>query len=191
MKKPNSRLPARATMGILILLLSWTCIAIDGEAYGQTYAIRNWVFGNGGGRINGGGYLIHVTIGQPCVGVASNANYQIRSGIGHSVSGILWTRVVEDFDRTSTLPSSYRLDQNFPNPFNPTTIVGFAVPRKSWVSLALYNALGQRVVTLVESELSVGEYELALNGNELSSGVYLCRMMAGDFRQSRKLVVLK
>ena len=123
--------------------------------------------------------------------MVSNASYEIRSGIGHDIHGVLWTDVLEDFEQVSTLPSTFSLSQNYPNPFNPTTTITFALPRRSQVSLTLYNILGQTVATLVDEKLSAGEYEVTLNGNGLSSGVYFYRIVAGDFVQGKKLVLLK
>lgn len=157
----------------------------------QAYMIGNGVFGNGGGNITGGEYMINGTVGQPCIGIVSNSSYEIMSGIGHDVHGVMWTDVLEDFEQVSSLPSTFSLSQNYPNPFNPTTTIVFALPRRSQVNMTLYNVLGQTVATLVDKELSAGEYEVTLNGNGLSSGVYFYRIIAGDFVQGKKLVLLK
>lgn len=101
------------------------------DVQGQEYRILNGVFGNGGDIIAGGGYIISGTVGQPCVGVVSNASYQIKSGIGHDVYGVLVTDVLEDFEQVSNLPATFSLSQNYPNPFNPTTTITFALPRRS------------------------------------------------------------
>ena len=157
----------------------------------QAYMIGNGVFGNGGGNTTGADFMINGTVGQPCVGVVSNTSYEIMSGILHDVHGVLWTDVLEDFEQVSSLPTTFSLSQNYPNPFNPTTTIVFALPRRSQVNMTLYNILGQTVATLVDEELSAGEYEVTLNGNDLSSGVYFYRMIAGEFVQGKKLVLLK
>lgn len=161
------------------------------DVQAQAYMVGNGVFGNGGGEIAGGGYMINGTVGQPYVGVVSNASYEIISGIGHDIHGVLWTDVLEDFEQISTLPSTFSLSQNYPNPFNPTTTITFALPMRSHVNMTLYNILGQTVAILVDKQLSAGEYEVTLNGDALSSGVYFYRMVAGDFVQGKKLVLLK
>ena len=179
-------------IGLLWPLAIFVCLAVAiPHAQAQDYMIGNGVFSNGGGKITGGGYIVNGTLGQPCVGVVSNASYEIMSGIGHDVHGVLWTHVLEDFEQISTLPSAYGLEQNYPNPFNPTTTIRFALPRRSQVNLKLYNLLGQTVATLVNKELPAGEYEVTLNGDGLSSGVYFYRIVAGDFVQGRKLILLK
>jgi hypothetical protein len=84
------------------------------------------------------------------------------------------------------LPVDFALDQNYPNPFNPTTIIRYAIPAGASVHLALYNALGQYIATLVNREQEAGRYEVMLNAGELSSGVYFYRLRAQRFdtRQS-------
>ena len=176
---------------VCFLTFAIALVLAHAQVQAQEYQILNGVFGNGGRNICSKGYAINGTVGQPCIGVVSNASYEIRSGIGHDIHGVLWTDVLEDFEQVSTLPSTFSLSQNYPNPFNPTTTITFALPRRSQVSLTLYNILGQTVATLVDEKLSAGEYEVTLNGNGLSSGVYFYRIVAGDFVQGKKLVLLK
>ena len=191
----NSRksIYVESRIGLLLPLAVFICLAVAvANTQAQEYMIGNWVFGNGGRNILSKGFMINGTVGQPCVGVVSNDSYQIMSGIGHNIYGVLWTtHVLEDFEQISTLPSAYTLEQNYPNPFNPTTTIRFAVPRHSQVSLILYNILGQTIATLVDKQLPAGEYQVTLNGDRLSSGVYFYRIVAGDFVQARKLVLLK
>jgi flagellar hook assembly protein FlgD len=88
------------------------------------------------------------------------------------------------------------LRQNFPNPFNPTTIIQYALPRTSQVQIEVYNVLGQRVRTLV-NEIQTPGYKVVNwdgkddTGSEVSSGVYFCRIQAGSFVKSRKMTLLK
>ena len=183
-------------LGITICYVCFLTVAIGlvlahSNVQAQEYQIVNGVFGNGGRNIPSKGYMINGTVGQPCIGVVSNTSYEIMSGIGHDIHGVLWTDVLEDFEQVSTLPSTFSLSQNYPNPFNPTTTITFALPMRSQVNMTLYNILGQTVATLVDKELSAGEYEVTLNGNGLSSGVYFYRIIAGDFVQGKKLVLLK
>lgn len=182
----------RKTSGLLgLLALTFFLVLAQSEAKAQGYQIKNYVFGNGGEKIRGAGYVINGTVGQPLIGVVSNSSYKVTSGVCHDTSGIVWTGVLEGFEQVSTLPSAYRLEQNYPNPFNPTTTITFALPRRSQVNMTLYNILGQTVATLVDRQLSAGEYEVTLNGDGLSSGVYFYRIVAGDFVQGKKLVLLK
>lgn len=93
--------------------------------------------------------------------------------------------------------TKYALDQNFPNPFNPTTQIRFAVPERSDATLTIYNALGQMVNKVVFTNLNNGVYSYFwdgkdLRGNNVASGVYLYELRAGDkFRDLKKMVLLK
>ena len=192
MTGPKLGLKAKSRILYLVLLSCLTYFLVASQVQGQTYTLANSVFGNGGvPPIVGSGYLIQCTLGQPCIGVVSNASYQLRSGIGHDVYGVIISHVVEGFEQLSNLPTGFRLDQNYPNPFNPTTAIRFALARPSEVNLTLINILGQTVATLVSQELSVGEYEVSVNGDGLASGVYFYRIVAGDFVDQKRLVLLK
>ncbi|MCF8242027.1 MAG: T9SS type A sorting domain-containing protein [Melioribacteraceae bacterium] len=94
------------------------------------------------------------------------------------------------------IPTEYSLDQNYPNPFNPTTQLRFAIPDAGLVSLKIYNMLGQEVTTLISGYKEVGTYNVAWNGtdnfgNKVTSGVYIYRITAGDFVQTKKMILLK
>jgi len=91
----------------------------------------------------------------------------------------------------TNLPTSYALEQNFPNPFNPTTTIRFALPEAASVRLALYNAVGQEVLTLVQGVREAGLHEIVLDGSSLASGVYVYRLEAGRFADQKKLVLVK
>ncbi|MGA9120399.1 MAG: T9SS type A sorting domain-containing protein, partial [Bacteroidota bacterium] len=78
-------------------------------------------------------------------------------------------------------PERYVVEQNYPNPFNPTTTIGYDLPKTSHVLLVVFNTLGQRVATLVDTEQPAGRYQTVFDGKSLASGVYFCRMQAGNF----------
>ncbi|NOX17018.1 MAG: T9SS type A sorting domain-containing protein [Chlorobi bacterium] len=86
---------------------------------------------------------------------------------------------------------TYSLKQNYPNPFNPTTIIEFTIPQNGFVSLKIYNLLGEVVAQLVNEELSSGVHHVQFNAANLPSGIYFYRMKAGDFIDAKKLVLLK
>lgn len=91
----------------------------------------------------------------------------------------------------SAFPKIFGMEQNFPNPFNPSTTIRYEVPIRSHVSLSVFNSLGEKVVTLVNENKEPGEFNIVFNAARLASGVYLYRMEAGNFSQTRKLVVIK
>jgi hypothetical protein len=88
-------------------------------------------------------------------------------------------------------PRDFFLSQNFPNPFNPTTTINYSVPTRTFVSLKVIDILGREVTTLVNEEKSAGNYSVNFSGANLSSGVYFYSLSAGDFRQVKKLILLK
>ena len=89
------------------------------------------------------------------------------------------------------LPTAFSLEQNYPNPFNPSTMIRFALPEQSSVTLTVFNTLGQQVATLVEGEMEAGYHNVDFDASHLASGVYLYRLSAGDYIQTRRLVVLR
>jgi len=84
-----------------------------------------------------------------------------------------------------------RLEQNFPNPFNPTTTIPYILPETANVRLDVYNINGQLVQTLVNESQSEGRYEVSLEGSGLSSGVYIYRLIVGNFVDIKKLMLIK
>ena len=80
---------------------------------------------------------------------------------------------------------------NYPNPFNPTTIISYQLPVKTLVILKVYDQLGRLVKTLMEERQTAGSHSVLFDGSGLSSGVYFYRMQAGSFVQTKKLVVVK
>ena len=89
------------------------------------------------------------------------------------------------------IPSTFTLDGNYPNPFNPTTTIRFGVPQRSSVRITVYSLLGEIVSQLIDGEVSAGYHEVRFDGSHLSSGVYLCRIQAGSFVQTKSLVMVK
>ena len=90
------------------------------------------------------------------------------------------------------IPESFRLHQNYPNPFNPSTKIRFDVPgNMSFVRLTIYDIAGKEVERLVNGELAAGAYEYEFDGSKLSSGMYFYRLEAGEFIETRKMVLLK
>ncbi len=95
-----------------------------------------------------------------------------------------------------SVPLDYMLSQNFPNPFNPTTMVQFSVPKDQFVTISVFDMLGQEVTSLYSGNAKAGIYTLNWNGldhsgKQVSSGSYIYRMTAGDFVQSKKMMFIK
>ena len=93
-----------------------------------------------------------------------------------------------DYQQT---PLCFRLEQNYPNPFNPTTTIEYTIPKADRVILKIYDILGREVTTLVNGEQLKGKYSIAFNANKLASGVYFYRLRAGNFVETKKLILMK
>jgi len=90
-----------------------------------------------------------------------------------------------------SLPLEYSLEQNYPNPFNPTTTISYSIPADNFVTIKLYDVLGNEVITLVNEQKQAGRYEMLFNASNIASGVYYYQINSGTFAQTRKLMLLK
>ena len=91
----------------------------------------------------------------------------------------------------SSTPLTFKLSQNYPNPFNPSTVIDYSVPKESFVTIKVFDITGKEVKTLVNEQKPAGSYNIEFNAGRLASGIYLYRMQAGNFVQTKKLVLLK
>jgi len=94
-------------------------------------------------------------------------------------------------EEETAIPTEYTLEQNFPNPFNPTTTINFSLPASGHISLKVFNVLGQEVATLVNGELTSGNHEVTFNASKLSSGLYIYRLSGNNVSLTRKMMLLK
>jgi N-acetylneuraminic acid mutarotase len=100
-----------------------------------------------------------------------------------------WTEVIDENIRQQ--PERLSLYPNYPNPFNPSTTIRYTIPKSSEVTLTIYDLLGMEIETLVNRVQIPGEYSVIWNGQSYASGIYICRLRAGDFTETRKLVLQK
>jgi hypothetical protein len=94
-------------------------------------------------------------------------------------------------DITTTLPTAYALEQNFPNPFNPATKINFSLPVEGFVTLNVYNSIGQQVATLVSESKTAGTYTVNFDASDLTSGIYFYKISSGNFTETKKMILLK
>ncbi|MCA1803103.1 MAG: T9SS type A sorting domain-containing protein [Rhodothermaceae bacterium] len=113
-----------------------------------------------------------------------------RSVRGSEPEAVTTVQVPTSIERTD-LPAEFSLSQNYPNPFNPSTVIRFGLPEAADVRLEVFDLAGRRVSVLTNGSRSAGWHTVAFEGSALSSGVYVYRLQAGDFVQSRKLVLVK
>jgi len=92
---------------------------------------------------------------------------------------------------SNEIPSKFELNQNYPNPFNPSTNIKYSVPQSGFVSLKVYNILGQEVATLFAGFQKAGSYDFNFDASKLSSGVYLYRLQSNGFNKTMKMLLLK
>jgi|GEM_PF-1742212 len=106
--------------------------------------------------------------------------------------GIVHTTDVTKVEKIgNTVPTAFLLDQNYPNPFNPETAIRFSVPQESFVTVKVFNTLGEEVATLVNEEKTAGVYNVSFNANSLTSGIYFYTIKANDFTSTKKMILMK
>jgi hypothetical protein len=89
------------------------------------------------------------------------------------------------------MPSTYLLQQNYPNPFNPSTTILFSIPTSEFVTLKVYDVLGREIATLVNENLSAGSYSYNFDAKNLTSGVYLYKLQAGKYSETKKMMLIR
>jgi hypothetical protein len=131
---------------------------------------------------------------------AENMDIIIQDITGHELNAIL--KDGEDLIITNSFISKlkvsgesivkeYELEQNYPNPFNPSTTINFSIPETAEVTLTIYNTLGQKVRELVNEKLETGYYSFNWEAGDAASGIYIYQLKAGEFIQSKKMILIK
>jgi hypothetical protein len=123
-----------------------------------------------------------------------NATFTVYSNGG--IKNIMLTGIGKDnavnVEDEISLPIAFALEQNYPNPFNPSTIISWQSPVGSWQTLKIFDALGREIETLVNEYKEAGVHSTLYTINStLPSGIYFYRLQAGDFIQTKKMVILK
>ncbi len=188
----------------------------NGNAYRSTNSGSNWtavlnnyvygfavIDGNIFAGTNGGGVFLSTNSGSNWVAVNSGLTdknlYALAISNNTIVAGTAtgaWRRPLSDMitgvnNNKSLLPQVYTLEQNFPNPFNPTTVIRYQLPIINFITLKVYDVLGKELKTLVNERQQAGTCSIRFNAANLPSGVYFYRLQAGSFTQTKKLVLLK
>lgn len=147
-------------------------------------------------EISGGGDIVRLTF-RVLQEFAENARFEIAEGLVFDPQQLSNPAVVAGVLDVQTTPTEFALLQNFPNPFNPETTIGYELAESADVTLQIYNVVGQVVRTLIVAEpQSAGRYQIRWDGMDdrgvsVSSGVYFYRISAGEFQTVRKLMLLK
>ncbi|MFH1197858.1 MAG: T9SS type A sorting domain-containing protein [bacterium] len=149
--------------------------------------IPSFVIANGGMSVADGTHKIIGTVGQTLIGTTGGTANNVFNGFWYVMSdNISFITPVENL-----LPEEFSLEQNFPNPFNPSTTIRISVPEPSFVIIKLYDILGAEISTLLYGELNTGVYDLRFDAYNLASGIYIYRMTAGSYIETRKMNLLK
>jgi len=117
--------------------------------------------------------------------VSGNAGYTVNQNYAS------FHFVATGIDEEAAIPDVYFLSNNYPNPFNPTTLFKYGLPEDAQVVFEIYDVLGRRVETLLNEKQQAGYHEVTWNGDKAASGMYFVRMTAGDFNSTKKMVLLK
>jgi hypothetical protein len=190
-----------ASQGFSISLSADGNTAVVGGIDDNAFAGAAWVFIRSGGVWSQSGNKL---FGSDAVGIANqggavaispDGNTIIVGGIADNTNkGAAWvfvpgtTSIQQSSNET---PMNFMLDQNYPNPFNPSTNIQFALPQSGFVTLEIFSVTGERVDVLFSEELSAGKYNYEWNGSNLTSGIYFYRLNAGNFVETRKMILLK
>jgi len=126
------------------------------------------------------------------VDIAINGSYLwgIREFFGNAYRRLL-TEIVTSADDAENSVNNFILLQNYPNPFNPSTTIKYSIPTSEFITLKVFDVLGNEVATLVDELKSAGSYEVTWNAENLSSGVYFYQLKAGNITQNKKLILKK
>jgi hypothetical protein len=92
---------------------------------------------------------------------------------------------------SNEIPASYKLYQNYPNPFNPATRIKFAIPRKSFITLKIFDITGREVLKVTETEMNAGSYSYDWNASGFASGIYFYRLTGEGFTDTKKMLLVK
>lgn len=145
------------------------------------------VISSGGGKVSGTTNIVTFSLGEPVIGkVAGSTNIAVI-GFWDVYQQELLTTVEDE----KPLPIEFKLEQNYPNPFNPSTRITYHLPKTANVELKVYDVLGNEIATLVDEVKPAGYYEVEFDASLISSGVYIYKIIAGDYSYSRKMILLK
>jgi photosystem II stability/assembly factor-like uncharacterized protein len=124
---------------------------------------------------------------------ASDNQMSVLTGWGVTGDGVIsrYTETVGIQQIGTEIPETFKLDQNYPNPFNPVTHFGFRIADHGFVSIKIYNALGENVSTIVNNELQPGIYQAEWDASNYPSGIYYYKLAAGNYSETKKMILVK
>ncbi len=180
----------------MIITLVFAVAAPAPQAIPQASTVAWCTLDMGFAEARGGTILLEAAAGQQFVGATKTSTEGISADF---LSNPWLLQPVSSVHDRDALPQTFSLSQNFPNPFNPSTRIRFALPGQSYVTLTLFNILGQEITKLVDGIQEAGVHEILFDARVFASGVYFYRIHAQplatgnekDFIALRKLILLK
>ncbi|MCK9425286.1 MAG: T9SS type A sorting domain-containing protein [Ignavibacteriaceae bacterium] len=161
-----------------ITFLQWSTLTVVYK-YGANWGLAT----NGGKNDNEGGVGADKTLKM--------GRYTSKATVVDTF-GIVHTTDVSKVEKLgNTIPTVYMLEQNYPNPFNPETSIRFSIPQESFVTVKVFNTLGEEVMTLVNEQKTAGVYNASFKANNLTSGIYFYTIKANDFTSTKKMILMK
>ena len=155
-------------------------------AQAQQFTLVKSVLGSGGQAMTSNDFSIVGTVGQPTIGLVSNATNTGHIGfwyVARPSSGVE--------EPVAARTGGNVLDQNFPNPFKEQTTIRFNLIKRSDVTLKVFNSAGQEVSTLAAGEYEAGPHEVVLQGHDIASGIYVYQLQVGTFVLQRQMLVVR
>jgi hypothetical protein len=134
-------------------------------------------------------WIIPNTPSTECLVRISDVIHPLVNDVSDNTFTIVGTSSVQEIK--SGVPKVFALQQNYPNPFNPTTKIRFDLPEQEQVVIEVFNQIGEKISTILNSNLIAGYYEIEFNASNLPSGLYFYRILSGDFTQTKKMIFMK
>lgn len=171
------------TDGTIVEMVDLSNDALDGPSGGiVSWA---WEFGDGSSSSDRNPTHTYADAGEYTVTLTVTDNGGLEDTFQLQVP------VTVSNETEGSTPTVYALQQNYPNPFNPSTNINYSIPEAANVSIVVYDMLGQKVATLVNTQKSAGNYNITFDASALSSGVYIYQIRAGEFTQTKKMMLIK
>jgi hypothetical protein len=124
----------------------------------------------------------------PCL---LHAQYIGGNGRGDVMVQLLNSPITNIGDNNTSIPTSFSLEQNYPNPFSQTTYIKFVVAKASDVEIVVYDVMGREIQALINKSMKPGMYEVSFDGSSLSSGVYFYKISAGEYSETKQMMLEK
>lgn len=177
-------------------LAALTFVMLSSTVFAQ-FQVRGMSVGFGSAVTTGERFGIKATVGDGPTGLTENEVFKLGSGFMYADAEAKVPEALEqDVGVPGEVPERFELHQNYPNPFNPVTSILISMPRTSQARLEVYNMIGQRLAVLIDQDLPAGTHRFEWDatdvaGKPVSSGVYLYRLSAGDFAETKTMTLLK